>query len=178
MIKLYEGFLARFILWMQLSRDQCESRCPPERLALIKLNKIKYKQSKGSQMNFCLFSGEGRPINTFDLITSQEWQSLISKQASSPKGHQVVSRSGETPKVMRCVGGQGRLGSSDSFAVYLSYMNSMKLVIPLHSMYWSIRTKDESKRGSAFAFIFGVNWLWRCGVTASFGVLFHEITGP
>ena len=36
-------------------------------------------------------------------------------------------------------------------------MNSMKLVIPLHSMYWSIHTKDESKRGTAFAFIFGVN---------------------
>ena len=36
-------------------------------------------------------------------------------------------------------------------------MNSMKFVIPLHSLYWSIHTKDESKRGSAFAFIFGVN---------------------
>ena len=39
----------------------------------------------------------------------------------------------------------------------------------------SIHAKDESKRGSVFAFIFGVNWLWRCGVTASFGVFFHEI---
>ena len=54
-------------------------------------------------------------------------------------------------------------------------MKSMKLVIPLHSLYWSIHTKDESKRGIAFAFIFGVNWLWRWGVTASFGVFFHEI---
>ena len=36
-------------------------------------------------------------------------------------------------------------------------MNSMKLVSPLHSLYWSIHTKDESKRGTAFAFIFGVN---------------------
>ena len=36
-------------------------------------------------------------------------------------------------------------------------MNSMKLVIPLHWLYWSIHTKDESKRGTAFAFIFGVN---------------------
>ena len=36
-------------------------------------------------------------------------------------------------------------------------MNSMKLVIPLHSLYRSIHTKDESKRGTAFAFIFGVN---------------------
>ena len=53
-------------------------------------------------------------------------------------------------------------------------MNSMKLVILLHPLCWSIHTKDESKRGTAFAFIFGVNWLWRCGVTASFGV-FHEI---
>ena len=52
------------------------------------------------------------------------------------------------------------------------HMNSMKLVIPLHSLYWSIHTKDESKRGTAFAFIFGVNWFWRCGVTASFGVFF------
>ena len=36
-------------------------------------------------------------------------------------------------------------------------MNSMKLVIPLHSLYWSIHTKDESKRETAFTFIFGVN---------------------
>ena len=54
-------------------------------------------------------------------------------------------------------------------------MNSMKLVIPLHSLYWSIHTKDESKRGTAFTFIFGVNWLWFCGVTASFGASFHEM---
>ena len=53
--------------------------------------------------------------------------------------------------------------------------NSKKLVILLHSLYWLIDTKDERKRGTAFAFIFGVNWLLRCGVTASFGVLFHEI---
>ena len=55
-------------------------------------------------------------------------------------------------------------------------MNPMKLVIPLHSLYWSIHTKDESKRGTAFAFIFGVNWLWRCGVTASFEVFFFLMT--
>ena len=54
----------------------------------------------------------------------------------------------------------------------LLLMNSMKLVFPLHSLYWSIHTKDESKRETAFAFIFGVNWLWRCGVAASFGVFF------
>ena len=40
---------------------------------------------------------------------------------------------------------------------FTTNMNSMKLVISLHSLYWSIHTKDESKRGSAFAFIFGVN---------------------
>ena len=53
-------------------------------------------------------------------------------------------------------------------------MNSMKLVIPLHFISWkkdseqccdtttpeSIHTKDESKRETAFAFIFGVDWLW------------------
>ena len=49
------------------------------------------------------------------------------------------------------------------------YMNSMTVVIPVHFMKKdskrccdtttpeSIHTKDESKRGSAFAFIFGVN---------------------
>ena len=42
-------------------------------------------------------------------------------------------------------------------AIHKNSMNSMKLVIPLHSLYWSIHTKDESKRGTAFAFIFGVN---------------------
>ena len=50
-------------------------------------------------------------------------------------------------------------------------MNSMKIIIPLHFYFMkkdskrccdtttpeSIHTKDESKRGSAFAFIFGVN---------------------
>ena len=55
---------------------------------------------------------------------------------------------------------------------YKCITNSMKLVIPLHLISWkkdsnwccdattpeSIHTKDESKRGSAFAFIFGVNW--------------------
>ena len=41
--------------------------------------------------------------------------------------------------------------------IFVIYMNSMKLVIPLHSLYWSIHTKDESKRGTAFTFIFGVN---------------------
>ena len=64
-------------------------------------------------------------------------------------------------------------GLSNTF--HLHNMNSMKLVIPLHSLYWSIHTKDESNCRSAFAFIFGVNWLWRCGVTASFGVFFHEM---
>ena len=54
-------------------------------------------------------------------------------------------------------------------------MNSMKLVIPLNSWYWSIHTKDESKHGTAFAFIFDVNWLWHCGVTALYGVFFNEM---
>ena len=53
--------------------------------------------------------------------------------------------------------------------------HAMKLVILLHSLYWSIHTKDESKRGTAFAFIFGVNWLWSCGVMASFGVFLQEM---
>ena len=49
----------------------------------------------------------------------------------------------------------------------VNLMNFMKLVIPLHEKDSkrcrdtrtpeSIHTKDESKRGSAFAFIFGVN---------------------
>ena len=54
-------------------------------------------------------------------------------------------------------------------------MNAMKLVNPLHSLYWSIHTKDKSKHRSTFAFIFGVNWLWHFGITASFGVFLHEI---
>ena len=37
------------------------------------------------------------------------------------------------------------------------FMNSMKLVIALHLSFWSIHTKDESKRETAFAFNFGVN---------------------
>ena len=54
-------------------------------------------------------------------------------------------------------------------------LDYMKLFISSHSLYWSIHTKDESKRCSAFAFIFGVNWLLHCGVTASFGVFSHEM---
>ena len=58
------------------------------------------------------------------------------------------------------------------FSSCMHIMNSMKPVIPLHFFTWkkdsklccdttmpeSIHTKDESKHGSAFAFIFGVNW--------------------
>ena len=36
-------------------------------------------------------------------------------------------------------------------------MNSMKFVSRSRPWYWSIHTKDESKRRTAFAFIFGVN---------------------
>ena len=54
-------------------------------------------------------------------------------------------------------------------------MNSMKFVIPLHSLYGSIHPKDEGKQRTTFAFQFGVNWLWGCGVTALFGVFFHEM---
>ena len=49
-------------------------------------------------------------------------------------------------------------------------MNSMKLVIPLLSLYWSIHTKDESKSGTAFAFIFGV-----VASQHSLESFFHEI---
>ena len=70
---------------------------------------------------------------------------------------------------------------------HMTYMNSMKLVIPLHfiywktkflilagsafspntiragnqlhSLYWSIHTKDESKRETAFAFISSLVWI-------------------
>ena len=59
-------------------------------------------------------------------------------------------------------GGEGVLHVTLSFILHpmlypLPIMNSMKLVIPLHSLYWSIHTKDESKCGTVFAFIFGVN---------------------
>ena len=40
------------------------------------------------------------------------------------------------------------------FKDFMNIMNSMKLAV---SLYWSIHTKDESKCGTAFAFIFGVN---------------------
>ena len=55
---------------------------------------------------------------------------------------------------------RGILFSLNKWRIAISadgYVNSMKLVILFHSMYWSIHTKDESKRGTAFAFIFGVN---------------------
>ena len=34
--------------------------------------------------------------------------------------------------------------------------------------------KMKANAEPQFAFIFGVNWLWYCGVTASFGVFFHK----
>ena len=52
--------------------------------------------------------------------------------------------------------------------------NVIGAVNRLHSLHWSIHTKDESKRGTALAFIFGVNWLRRCCVTTSFGVFFFS----
>ena len=72
---------------------------------------------------------------------------------------------------------------------WLFYYELPPIVILLHFISWkktpndavtpqchrSIHIKDESKCGIAFAFIFGVNWLWRCGDTASFGVFFQEL---
>ena len=46
--------------------------------------------------------------------------------------------------------------------LYTYTMNSMELVIPLHSLYWSIHTKDESKCSSTSAFIFDVNVFHFC----------------
>ena len=66
----------------------------------------------------------------------------------------------EACKEVICLAGHyGPNGSSALFVLIKgkANMSSMKLVIPLHSLYWSIHTKDESKRGTAFAFIFGVN---------------------
>ena len=73
-------------------------------------------------------------------------------------------------------------------------MNSMKLVIPLHLNSWkkdskrccdtttaeSIHTKDESKRGSAFAFIFGVNWpvQWTSRNDKFHGIHARRISSP
>ena len=61
------------------------------------------------------------------------------------------------PDVIRQTGNNGPMCTRDLGKVFSHIVNSMKLVIPLHSLYWSIHTKDESKRGTAFAFIFGVN---------------------
>ena len=41
--------------------------------------------------------------------------------------------------------------------IFSENTNSMKVVILLHSFYWSIHTKDESKCRTAFDLIFGVN---------------------
>ena len=71
--------------------------------------------------------------------------------------------------------GWRRLRGNQLFITAL-VMNSMKLVIPLHFISWK-KTQNDAvtpQRGTAFAFIFGVNWLWRHGVTASFWVFFHE----
>ena len=46
-------------------------------------------------------------------------------------------------------------------------MNSMKVVIPWHKLYWSIHTENESKRGTTFCF-----HLW-CEWTLAF--LYHSI---
>ena len=75
--------------------------------------------------------------------------------------------------------GTQQVGGWAGLCLYKQCMNSMKLVIPLHFTSWkkdskrccdtttpeSIHTKDESKRGSAFAFMFGVNWPVQWDVT-------------
>ena len=63
------------------------------------------------------------------------------------------------PGVCYLVASEDFLGSCRTFCMRSEplIMNSMKLVVPLHPLYWSIHTKDESKCGTAFAFIFGVN---------------------
>ena len=54
---------------------------------------------------------------------------------------------------------------------------SPNMIRAVNRLYWSIHTKDESKRETAFAFIFGVNWLWRCGFPALLRIFF-QLTAP
>ena len=119
---------------------------------------------------------------TFDLVWPNSWprndlESQQGQRRCSNKWLEVFCHSTHAARETRSF----RLGSCWNYLhhqrpwlKYALHVNSMKLVILLPLLYWSIHTKDESKRGTAFAFIFGVNWLWRCGVTASFGVFFHE----
>ena len=74
-------------------------------------------------------------------------------------------------KRQKSKGSQEKVSGNKGKEIHL-IMNSTKLIIPLHFISWqkdskgccdttmpeSIHTKDETKRGSAFAFIFGVNW--------------------
>ena len=85
----------------------------------------------------------------------------------------MTTELGESVDIIRLLqmSWEERLRVSGYFSGFYLKMNSMKIVIPLHFISLkkdskrccdtttpeSIHTKDESKRGSAFAFIFGVN---------------------
>ena len=70
----------------------------------------------------------------------------------------VVANGATRPRLSKCNLKSPKLQNKrDPMDFQGHIMNSMKLVIPLHTLYWSIHTKDESKRGTVFAFIFGVN---------------------
>ena len=81
------------------------------------------------------------------VFTTQKLRLIIFFQWAA--AHKESSKSDFDMKVAQ--------GFYNIWLIGIQGMNSMKLVIPLHSLCWSIHTKDESKRGSAFAFIFGVN---------------------
>ena len=64
---------------------------------------------------------------------------------------------------------------SNKFLIYVALERTHEFHVNCHSVTFIIVVNSHQRWKQMFAFIFGVNWLWHCGVTASFGVFFHEM---
>ena len=105
-------------------------------------------------------------LSIYLCIYMEHWLSGVTEAIIYTRGHQSLCSQVNQTTVPPSVNCKIKITTHNHPATVTlinrpKHMNSMKLVIPLHSLYESIHTKDESKRGTAFTFIFGVNWLWR-----------------
>ena len=116
--------------------------------------------SRSSTVTFLINKSAGRKTkqlgNSNNKRRTLSWVLIIQEETSqgifAPKSSAVVQNNMFYDNLQFFSQSETRM-----FKTTAHIMNYMKLVIPKHSLYWSIHTKDESKRGTVFAFIFGVN---------------------
>ena len=116
--------------------------------------------SRSSTVTFLINKSAGRKTkqlgNSNNKRRTLSWVLIIQEATSqgifAPKSSAVVQNNMFYDNLQFFSQSETRM-----FKTTAHIMNYMKLVIPKHSLYWSIHTKDESKSRTTFAFIFGVN---------------------